>query len=122
MKSPSRRSSVRQLVRESDGTIRDLTEESTVSHAELREHLASGGYFRALRRDGTDCSSQVLWEVLQDGMTLAWGVGTQGPGAPVSTAFDSMERILGLADQQPGRRRAGRRRGDDPEPSAPLRE
>jgi hypothetical protein len=62
----SRRGPRRQLVRESDGTLLDLTTGQEITPPELRDFVTGGGFFEARREDGTECTMQVLTEVLQD--------------------------------------------------------
>ena len=63
---PSRRGPCKQLIRERDGKLHDLTADRPITAPELREYLASGGYFEAKRSDGAECTAQVLLEALQE--------------------------------------------------------
>jgi hypothetical protein len=61
----SRRGPLRQLLRQSDGTLHDVTEERPISRPELLEHLRAGGFFEARRYDNAaGCTAEVLCEVL----------------------------------------------------------
>ncbi len=85
----SRRGPLRQLIRQSDGTLYDMTEERQIPPSELLDYLADGGFFKARRHDnGVDCTIQVLYEVLVEGIAqgLVPGVpgGTRlGEGSPL---------------------------------------
>ena len=112
---PSRRGPRRQLIRENDGALYDLTNDRPLAASELRNYLSSGGYFEAKRADGSECTGQVLREVLEE-IVAHDGPGALGAlvGAPAVDAFAGM---LGLAGtwggplgHTPQRPRADRRR------------
>ena len=88
---PSRRGPRRQLIRENDGALYDLTNDRPIAAPELRNYLSSGGYFEAKRADGSECTGQVLGEILEE--ILAHG----GPGAVGAPAVDAFAGMLGLA-------------------------
>ena len=92
---PSRRGPRRQLIRENDGALYDLTNDRSIAASELRDHLSSGGYFEAKRADGSECTGQVLREILE-GIVAHAVPGAPGAlvGAPAVDAFAGM---LGLA-------------------------
>ncbi len=92
---PSRRGPRRQLIRENDGTLYDLTSDRPIAASELRNYLSSGGYFEAKRADGSECTGQVLREILE-GIVAHAVPGAPGAlvGAPAVDAFAGM---LGLA-------------------------
>ena len=92
---PSRRGPRCQLIRENDGTLYDLTNDRSIAASELRDHLSSGGYFEAKRADGSECTGQVLREILE-GIIAHAVPGALGAvvGAPAVDAFGGM---LGLA-------------------------
>src|SRR5436305_14283639 len=58
----------RELVRDSDGTLRDVTENRCIGIDELRDDLRGGRYFRArTQSSGADCTHEVLSAVLVSG-------------------------------------------------------
>lgn len=92
---PSRRGPRCQLIRENDGTLYDLTNDRPIQASELGNYLSSGGYFEARRADGSECTGQVLREILE-GVVAHGGPGA--PGARVEArAVDAFARMLGLA-------------------------
>ncbi len=58
----------RELVRDSDGTLRDVTDRRRIGIDELRDDLRAGRYFRA-RTESTDadCTHEVLGQILAAG-------------------------------------------------------
>ena len=93
---PSRRGPRCQLIRENDGTLYDLTNDRPMQASELGNYLSSGGYFEARRADGSECTGQVLREVLEE--IVAHG----GPGAVGASAVDAFAGMLGLASTLTG--------------------
>jgi hypothetical protein len=92
---PSRRGPRCQLIRENDGTLYDLTNDRPIEASELRNYLSSGGYFEAKRADGSECTGQVLREILEGivAHAIPWA-----PGALVEArAVDAFAGMLGLA-------------------------
>lgn len=86
------------LVRAPDGSLHDAGERRTVTIEELLDGLRSGRRFRVHRQStGTDCTSEVLREVL--------GVALLGPGPRTGKPRDLPEyfhaALLGLGGGSP---------------------
>lgn len=115
---PSRRGPRKQLIRERDGTLYDLTEDRPIAASELQEYLAGGGYFEARRGDGAECTAQVLHSAL---LAVAGDTALLGSVAPGRGAFDSLGDLVQLAEELASRwagNRAAPGRRPPLEPSA----
>ena len=85
----------RQLRRESDKSLYDLTERRRVEMAELCDDVRSGRYFRVTRHtSGEDCTQEVLAEVIVAGIPKP-GTGTGGAGAFASMVSNVMTGLIG---------------------------
>lgn len=92
---PTRRGPRKQLVRESDGTLLDLTTDRRITASELRDFVAAGGYFEARRHDGAECTAQVLTEAL--GEAIAEHLQPRVPGALTGgAALEPLVRLFGV--------------------------
>ena len=98
---PARRGPRKQLIRESDGMLHDLTTDRRIPPSELTDFVTSGGYFEARRHDGLECTAQVLAEVLQSSISEQLQPQALGGGGAVeamlgAAALDPMMRLFGL--------------------------
>ncbi len=119
---PSRRGPRRQLIRENDGTLYDLTNDRPMATSELRDYLNSGGYFVAKRADGAECTAQVLRDALHDviGEAAPNPIGAMmGAGAAIpSVAWSALAGLLSGPMAGPRGHAGQRPRADRRPPSA----
>ena len=77
----------RELVRDSDGTLRDVAEKRRIGIDELRDDLRAGRHFRARTQStDTDCTHEVLREILVAGAV---------PGASSGGGLAGLLSLLG---------------------------
>jgi hypothetical protein len=77
----------RELVRDSDGTLRDVAEKRRIGIDELRDDLRAGRYFRArTQATDADCTHEVLGEVLRAGAL---------PGSNAGAGLANLVSLLG---------------------------
>jgi hypothetical protein len=75
------------LVRDSDGTLRDVTEKRRIGIDELRDDLRAGRYFRARTQStDADCTHEVLGEILLAGAL---------PGSNAGAGLANLVSLLG---------------------------
>lgn len=80
----SRRRKRKKVIRRSDGALYDLSERRRITPAELKDYVRDGGLFEARRHEsGTDCTYEVLQEVIGTSLlaNLLPGLGGGGGGA-----------------------------------------
>ena len=83
----------RQLRRESDKSLYDLTERRRVEMSELCDDVRSGRYFRVIRHtSGEDCTQEVLAEVIVAGVPKP---GASGVGTFASMVSNVMTGLIG---------------------------
>jgi hypothetical protein len=77
----------RELVRDSDGTLRDVAEKRRIGIDELRDDLRAGRYFRARTQStDADCTHEVLREILLAGAL---------PGSNAGAGLANLVSLLG---------------------------
>jgi hypothetical protein len=77
----------RELVRDSDGTLRDVAEKRRIGIDELRDDIRAGRYFRARTQStDADCTHEVLGEVLLAGAL---------PGSNAGAGLANLVSLLG---------------------------
>ena len=130
----SRRRKRKKIIRRSDGALYDASERRRITAGELRDYLRDGGLFEARRHEsGTDCTYEVLQEVIGAGMLSNFVPGLGGGGLPGLGALGSLaggggalggivEVLRTLGDGGAAARSGGRDWDDWEEPPRRLRE